>query len=458
MTRHLNERLSSRVYHFTDLGSAVGILKDQAFLLSTSVGAPNEVEMGIAGYPYYFSTTRTLLGNYHNQGYQTGVMFNLDGDYYNRHYPSRSVDYYKDRTGKTTNQSSEAEDRLFSRKSKIPIAGVTSIHVLVTPQEAQDYLPMAQLVMQLAVSQGIACYFYNNASAWLRQRGGVDVADSNFGSVDVPIQHPKRVPAFLRDPDAALPSDRHDDYSDDWRELVEKSTVESLSPVARKLAAKLIKQPKDTSIRDLSDDIRAHRSPSNIYYEQAVWLVDYIHRKYRSHSDNNKLRLFVNDLVTKWKSITSDELTERLLREWRCDWHDSDARQDQHGEYNSQIFNPAASEIYQHVFNGDTVFLQMPDTDTAYVVRRPKSWRLLKEICQQGGGEVDRKNCRFYGTVPLSFRYIPGCDMLKIVSTENLERLGRWRKAQRNIEHTNQTINLEPRFDLGPGVYQITSK
>lgn len=152
------------------------------------------------------------------------------------------------------------------------------------------------------------------------------------------------------------------------------------------------------------------------------------------------------------------DLTQQLLREWRCDWQDADARQDEHGDYDSSKFNAAASEIYQHVFAGDTVFMQPQDSATAYVVRRPASWRLLRQVCQGLSTDIDRRNCRFYGTVPLSFRYIPGCGMLKIVSTENLERLGRWRKAQRMLDYHRENLTVTARFDLGPGVYQLCQK
>lgn len=179
-TEILNERLSSIVYHYTSMISAKNILSSGNFELSSSLGSV-EQQYQPKGYPYFLSTTRTRRGGYHtNVLRSSGTLFVLDGDWYNRHYKSASVDYWQERGNLLPGRSSEAEDRVFSKEPTMSIGGVKQIHVYVNIEYATDTIKSrARQVLILAKKQNIPAYFYTDANAWLnfdtRKLGDVNV-------------------------------------------------------------------------------------------------------------------------------------------------------------------------------------------------------------------------------------------------------------------------------------------
>ena len=124
------ESLSRVAYHYTNISSALKILKSGEFELSS---APGSIEQQYAppGKPYFLSTTRTKLGDYHrSRGASYGVIFALDGNWFNQRYKSGPIDYWQNRNPQaTSHRGHEAEDRVFSSEPTIPINGVTAIHV-----------------------------------------------------------------------------------------------------------------------------------------------------------------------------------------------------------------------------------------------------------------------------------------------------------------------------------------
>jgi hypothetical protein len=165
----LIERLSSVVYHYSSIYSARSILQSGKFELSSTLGSI-EQQYAPKGYPYFLSTTRTRHGGYHKNvlGY-SGVLFVLDGTWYNRHYKAASVDYWQERGNLSPGRSSEAEDRIFSKDPTISIKGVTEVHVyLKNDKDTTDAMKArTRQVLILAKKLGIPAYFYNDAQAWL---------------------------------------------------------------------------------------------------------------------------------------------------------------------------------------------------------------------------------------------------------------------------------------------------
>ena len=92
-TEFLIERISSRVFHYTRVTTALKILQSGKFELSHTLGTSWEAQFAPQGYPYFLSTTRTRHGGYHGYLGQDAVLFELDGDFYNQRYPGKAVDY-----------------------------------------------------------------------------------------------------------------------------------------------------------------------------------------------------------------------------------------------------------------------------------------------------------------------------------------------------------------------------
>ena len=165
----LNEGISSVLYHYTRLHTAVKILNENRFILTSSIGNRSEEKLMPKGYPYYLSTTRTKMGGYHHTPYNGEVIFNLDGDWYNKRYKGNSVDYWGDRHN-DYGRVSEAEDRIFSKTPTIPTTGITSIHVYLTlDKQLQFYTEDVRLLFRLAKTKGIPISLYNDPKAWLLQ-------------------------------------------------------------------------------------------------------------------------------------------------------------------------------------------------------------------------------------------------------------------------------------------------
>ena len=177
----INESLSPIAYHYTGIFQAHNILATGKFELSSVYGAHSEQNMQINNYPYFLSTTRTRQGGYHSMIGHTAVMFVLDGSWFNSRYPSRAVDYWNNRA-KPDNRRHEAEDRVFSKNSNIPIDGVIAVHVYADTVPNEKYLgkmtsniksevtdyqkSIVRKILLLAKKNDIPAYFYTDKEAW----------------------------------------------------------------------------------------------------------------------------------------------------------------------------------------------------------------------------------------------------------------------------------------------------
>ena len=164
--QELQESISPVVYHYTTIGPALKILQSGEFGLSSVLGSV-EQQYAPKGYPYFLSTTRTRRGGYHSTVGSTGVLFVLDGTWFNQRYPGGSIDYWLNRNPQQSHhREHEAEDRVFSRDATIPITGVTGLHVYITPDAYPDQLAQARQLLIAAKRLGIDTKLYRDETAW----------------------------------------------------------------------------------------------------------------------------------------------------------------------------------------------------------------------------------------------------------------------------------------------------
>ena len=283
----LDESLSRTVFHYTQVPVAAKILNSGQFQLTSSLGSSAEEKFAIKGYPYYMSTTRTRHGGYHgSQNLSDGVLFVLDGDYYNQRYPSKPVDYFLNRNPGSSNRSHEAEDRLFSKKPSIPIDGVTAIHIYIGKDAEKTTTVSARQAMISAKTRGIAAYLYNDIDAW-----------KNFDTrktVSVSQLTGKEAPSFPM----SKPSKEN---RTTWLELIGANRIEQLSKEADRLRLKLLSNNNDTkytALENLIDYFAAGTKPSNWNRGAATKLIQFM----QQHKLQTPEDLF-NYLVNKWIKI-----------------------------------------------------------------------------------------------------------------------------------------------------------
>jgi hypothetical protein len=162
----LNESLSRVAYHYTNINAAKQILTSGVFELSSGLGSVEQHYMPPGQY-YFLSTTRTRVGGYHDIIGSSAVMFVLDGNWFNQHYRSRSVDYWLNRNpGELHHRAHEAEDRVFSPEPTIPIDGVTAIHIYVSPDADDQINAWARQCLIAAKQRDIPTYLYRDKKSW----------------------------------------------------------------------------------------------------------------------------------------------------------------------------------------------------------------------------------------------------------------------------------------------------
>jgi hypothetical protein len=104
------------IYHSTSLNSFLKILRSGMFGLTTGRAQANEQNLQ-SGYSFFGSFTRSRAGQYHHDK-SNCVMLTFDGTKLSNKYKFASVDYWR---GHKRNQRTEAEERLLSDKSELPI-------------------------------------------------------------------------------------------------------------------------------------------------------------------------------------------------------------------------------------------------------------------------------------------------------------------------------------------------
>ena len=283
-TEFLIERISSRVFHYTRVTTALKILQTGRFELSHTLGTSWEAQFAPKGYPYFLSTTRTRHGGYHGWLGQDAVLFELDGDFYNQRYPGRAVDYWNNRDpAKDHHKAHEAEDRIFSREAAIP-AAITAIDLYIAPDADDDARARTRQVIILAKKAGIPVNLFNDQEAW-RQRDTRKTAD--VGQLKG------------QDPARGYVSRRKGGYLKPWMELMQAKTKAQLSKDAdRKRYDLQYTYDKQGLSKSLAVDLSNARKPGpDPDRNNAIRIIKFMQQNKLATVDD-----FVNFLADKWKN------------------------------------------------------------------------------------------------------------------------------------------------------------
>lgn len=285
----LTESATAILYHYSSVGAATKILTSGVFQLSSITGTQSEEQYAPAGYPYFLSTTRSRVGDYHRYIGSSAVMFVLDGNWLNQRYKTKPIDYWErswQHSGGT--RTSESEDRVFSKTPEIPIGGVTAVHVLI--KEQHEYRsPEVRTILILAKKRGIAAYLYTDEAAWRLQDTRKAVS-------------PATVAPFLKgqQPKGYTPSRPPTVYLEPWLELIYKNNKADLSPRAEQLRYNLVYYGSRYTDQDsnLGVDMSNARKPNSTDYPAAIKINNFM----RKNKFSNTVAL-KNALVDKWDKI-----------------------------------------------------------------------------------------------------------------------------------------------------------
>ncbi len=283
----LTEMASSIVYHYTSTRNAASILQDGFFQLSRSTGNPSEERYAPAGYDYFFSTTRTKVGDYHRYTGSAAVMFVIDGNWLNHNYKTQPIDYWDRSWLNVGDRTREAEDRVFSKTPEIPLGGVIGIHAYIKEQD-EWRSPLTRGILLAGKKRRIPTYLYNDEQAWRLQNTNKAISVKNAGDLlagVTPTQKQYRPPT---------------DYLEPWIELIHKKSKAELTPDADKLRYNLVYYGSRYENEDsgLGNSFASERKPGNTGFDSATAII-----KYMRQNKIPTLLALKNALCKKWEAI-----------------------------------------------------------------------------------------------------------------------------------------------------------
>ena len=284
----INEGASSILYHFASIRSALNILNTKHFELSSVTGNKSEEQYAPKDHPYFLSLTRTRVGDYHRYVGTGGVLFVLDGTWFNRNHKVTPIDYWERAWQHSPDRSREAEDRVFSKTPTIPIDSVQEVHVLLKEQDKWRS-PEARQLMIASKKSGIPTYFYVDEKNWrlLNKAKSISVKDSGgvlSGQMPTkPMYSPER------------------DYLEPWLELIYKNNKADLSDRAEKTRYNLVYYGSRYRNEDsgLGGDLSNARKPDQgASRRSAIKIIDYMLKN--GYKTPLELKNFLSD---KWEKI-----------------------------------------------------------------------------------------------------------------------------------------------------------
>ena len=283
----LDEGATSVLYHYTGTPSALRILQSGEFELSSVTGNKSEEQYAPKGYPYFFSTTRSKVGDYHRYVGTGGVMFVLDGNWFSQRYPVKPIDYWERAWQHSPDRTRESEDRVFAKDPTIPINGVRAVHVLLKEQ-SETRSPETRKILILAKKAGIPTYLYTDEKAWRLQ--------DNRNALNV-----KQAAPVLKGQEPSRITRQYRDSLEDWLELIYKKNKGELSERADKLRYTLVYYGSryPTEDQNLSVDMSNARKPGSSGHETAIKLIDYMRKNGIKSTVDLK-----NALVEKWDKLS----------------------------------------------------------------------------------------------------------------------------------------------------------
>jgi len=283
----ITEMATSIVYHYTSTHNAARILNDGYFQLSRSTGNKSEEQYAPAGYDYFFSTTRSKVGDYHRYTGSAAVMFVIDGNWLNHNYKTKPIDYWERSWLNVGDRTREAEDRVFSKTPEIPLGGVIGIHAYIKEQD-EWRSPLTRGILLAGKKRNIPTYLYNNEQAWRLQNTNKAISVKNAGNLLSGVKPTQK---------QYRPST---DYLEPWLELIHKKNKAELTTEADKLRYNLVyygsRYPDEDS--GLANAFANERKPGSTGFDSATAIINYMRQ--------NKIQTLLdlkNKLAAKWDTI-----------------------------------------------------------------------------------------------------------------------------------------------------------
>ena len=181
----LDEGASDVMYHFTNSGALVNILRTNEFILTAAVGSNADFNINKNRF-FFFSTTRSK-----STGYKQGnVKLELDGRKLKYNYKFIPVDYWqhsKNRSDYSSDsdyiralKSGEQEDRIVSNQPTIPnaVSYIQKFHI------NNDRLnnTTIDLIIRYCNQYSIPLNIYNNSNDFEKEVNQIDVSNIIVGS------------------------------------------------------------------------------------------------------------------------------------------------------------------------------------------------------------------------------------------------------------------------------------
>lgn len=184
----VRESLSRVVYHATTCEKFKRILRDDAFMLSSSLGTDSD--RFSTKYHYFMSLSTVKFGGFARAKESIGqVILVLDGDLLNRRYKGAPVDYWgpENRPSEILTPEDEVrhhkfdenEERLFTNDDEIPnaLSYIKEAHVLVGVDGGKDLFSSmddsayqaVKSILAFAKSNGLKVYLYTDKQAYRAQ-------------------------------------------------------------------------------------------------------------------------------------------------------------------------------------------------------------------------------------------------------------------------------------------------
>jgi len=298
----ITEAATSVLFHYTSVWAAEQILKDQEFELSSSTGTGVEAGLAPKGRPFFLSTTRSKVGDYHRYTPYSAAMFVLDGDWLNTHgVKTKPVDYW-DRMWlqSSSGRTSESEDRIFSRTNTLPLTMVRELHLFIKPDDKsadERHRVRVRHCLILAKQQNIPVFLYTTSQAWLLQdkRRAVnpsEIKSALSGSIE---------------PTKTWRKSRYD-HLGQWLELMHQDQKSRLSAGAETLRYNLIYHSQYSDAhKGLENDMHNSRKPASREYPEVVKI-----NKFMMKHKISSVKELYHYLKDKWMAIDAKNRSARL--------------------------------------------------------------------------------------------------------------------------------------------------
>jgi len=272
----ITEGASAVLYHKTGIYPALEIIKSGEFKLTSAIGNDTEMQYAPKGHPYYLSTTRTKVGDYHRWVGNSAVMFVLDGNKIGQNYKVKPIDYWERSWQHSPDRTRESEDRIFSRDNTLSTDCVREVHVLLSEQDDRHSERVRRLLIA-SKTAGIDTYLYTDQRQWRLQNKNKAVAPS---AVKELLGGHRRESPYMPRPVRGQGRGQ-DAYGRSnilmWIELVKKEPGQPLSKGADKIRYNL--QYYGDMSGQLKNDFFNAKKPDSPEYPLVVKLGNYMTKK-----------------------------------------------------------------------------------------------------------------------------------------------------------------------------------